>query len=237
MRLERILHCQGFGSRKACRSMIRNGRVRLAGRIIDDPFAELSTEELVFTVDEQTWSYRDKAYLVLNKPAGYECSHRPQCHPSVFALLPVPLVARGVQCVGRLDQDTTGLLLLSDDGQFIHRWSSGKKNVPKVYEASTAEPVTDAQIQTLLSGVRLNGEPAPVRAVACERLAEHALRLTVTEGKYHQIKRMVAAAGNHVERLHRSKIGGFALPPDLAPGQWRWLTNVDLAALRAFVSP
>lgn len=236
MKLERLLHSQGFGSRKECRALIRAGLLSIAGETIDDPFADVSPENCAFSVDGEAWQYREKAYLVLHKPANYECSHQPQFHPSVFSLLPAPLVTRGVQCVGRLDQDSTGLMLLSDDGQFIHYWSSGKKRVPKVYEVATAEPVTDAQVEALLTGVQLHDEPAPIVAAACERTAEHALRLTVTEGKYHQVKRMVAAAGNHVDRLHRSRIGGFDLPAELAPGEWRWLDEADLARLAEFAT-
>ncbi|THF62063.1 pseudouridine synthase [Pseudothauera rhizosphaerae] len=237
MKLERLLQSQGFGSRKECRALIRAGLVAFDGNPEDNPFAEISPENCTFSVDGEDWQYRENAYLVLHKPANHECSHQPQFHPSVFALLPAPLVGRGVQCVGRLDQDSTGLLLLSDDGQFIHYWSSGKKRVPKVYEVATAEPVTDTQIAALLAGVHLHDEPAPVAAVACGRTGERALRLTVTEGKYHQVKRMVAAAGNHVERLHRSRVGGFDLPAELAPGEWRWLDEADLVRLADFPTP
>ncbi|WP_211090192.1 pseudouridine synthase [Pseudothauera nasutitermitis] len=234
MKLERLLHSQGFGSRKECRALIRAGRVAVAGQPVEDPFAEIPPEDAVFSVDDEDWRYRAQAYVLLHKPAGHECSHQPQFHPSVFSLLPEPLGTRGVQCVGRLDQDSTGLLLLSDDGQFIHRWSSGKKRVPKVYEVTTAEAVTDEQVATLLAGVQLHDEPAPILAAACERTGEYALRLTVTEGKYHQVKRMVAAAGNHVERLHRTRIGGLDLPADLPAGAWRWLDEADLARLADF---
>jgi 16S rRNA pseudouridine516 synthase len=149
----------------------------------------------------------------------------------VFALLPPPLVARGLQCVGRLDQDTTGLLLFSDDGQFIHRMISPKKGVAKVYRAVCAEAVTDAMLTALRAGVQLNDEPAPIAALACEKLDERVLRLTLAEGKYHQVRRMIAAAGNHVEALHREAIGNYALPADLPPGAWRWLETDDLKQL------
>jgi 16S rRNA pseudouridine516 synthase len=154
-------------------------------------------------------------------------------------LLPAPLRQRpskggtpGVQAIGRLDADTTGLLLLSDDGVFIHRMSSPKHNVPKVYEVGTKHPVDARQVARLLEGVVLDDDPKPVRAAACEITAECQLRLTITEGKYHQVKRMIAAVGNRVERLHRSRIGGLSLPDGLAPGQWRWLGEEDLALLR-----
>lgn len=231
MQLERLLHSQGFGSRKLCRALIRAARVSIAGEPCTDPFADFPPEGLEFTVDDEPWRYREKVYLALHKPGGYECSHAPQCHPSVFALLPEPLLMRGVQCVGRLDHDTTGLLLLSDDGQFIHQWSSGKKRIPKVYLASTADEVDEGFVATLLGGVQLNDEPAPIAAMACRRTGEHAVEITVTEGKYHQVKRMVAAAGTRVTALHRSRVGGLELPADLAPGDWRWLEAADLARL------
>ncbi|HWH84393.1 MAG TPA: pseudouridine synthase, partial [Burkholderiaceae bacterium] len=135
------------------------------------------------------------------------------------------LRVRGLQPIGRLDADTTGLLLLTDDGALIHRLTSPKKHVPKVYEVGTTEPVTDAQIEALRRGVQLHDEPLPVRAAAAERSGERALQMTLVEGKYHQVKRMVAAAGNTVRTLHRSHYGVLALPGDLAPGQWRWLAG------------
>lgn len=138
---------------------------------------------------------------------------------------------QGVQAVGRLDQDTTGLLLLTDDGSFIHRMNSPKHHVPKIYEVTLKHESTADQVERLLAGVVLDDDPVPVRAAACEATASHSLRLTLTEGKYHQVKRMLAAVGNRVERLHRSQIGTLTLPPDLMPGQWRWLTQEDLARL------
>src|ERR1051325_6677620 len=128
--VERMLHSQGFGSRKACRVMVRHHEVTVNGEACDDPFAEFDTTDLHFTGRGEPWQYREQAYLMLHKPANYECSHKPQHHPSIFSLLPPQLLERGVQCIGRLDEDTTGLILLSDDGQFIHRMSSPKWKVP-----------------------------------------------------------------------------------------------------------
>lgn len=229
--LDRILQSQGFGTRRYCGDLVGAGMVEVEGEPCDDPRAEFILEGLRLTVDGEAWVCHEKAYLMLHKPTGYECSQRPLHHPSVYTLLPVPLRERGVQAVGRLDQDTTGLLLLSDDGQFIHAQTSPRRKVPKVYEVTTAEPVTEAQAAALREGVQLEDEPAPIAALACEIVAERALRLTLAEGKYHQVKRMVAAAGNHVAALHRSRIGGLALDPALAPGEWRWLTPSDLAEL------
>jgi 16S rRNA pseudouridine516 synthase len=125
------------------------------------------------------------------------------------------------------------MLLMTDDGQFIHKMNSPRRHVPKVYDVTTKHPVDSSQIERLLSGVVLDDDPKPVRAAACVALAECLLQLTLTEGKYHQVKRMLAAVGNRVEGLHRSRIGQFSLPADLLPGQWRWLSAADLALLWA----
>lgn len=238
MELQEILYRQGFGARRACLGLIQHGLVTVEGRPCDDPYAEFEPEGLHFTVEGQPWTWHAKAYLMLHKPAGYECSQKPSAWPSIYTLLPAPLRQRpvkggtpGVQAIGRLDQDTTGLLLLSDDGVFIHRMGSPKHHVPKVYEVGTADPVTDAQVQRLLAGVVLDDDPKPVRAAACERTGPQALRLTLTEGKYHQVKRMIAAVGNRVVLLHRSRIGRMELPADLSVGHWRWLTPEDLSAV------
>jgi 16S rRNA pseudouridine516 synthase len=221
-RWSQILFSQGFGTRRECEALLGAGLVTHQGAAVAADEA-VSTDGLSFEVRGQCWPYRDKVLIVLNKPAGVECSQKPRHHPSVMSLLPPPLRLRNVQPVGRLDEDTTGLLLLTDDGALIHRLTSPKKHVPKVYEVGTTEPVTAAQVDALLRGVVLHDDPQPVRAVACEATAERALRLTLLEGKYHQVKRMVAAAGNTVAQLHRSRYGVLELPPDLAPGQWRWL--------------
>ncbi len=231
MWLARALQSQGLGSRKGSVLRVRSGAVAVNGVVCDDPEAEVDPQGLELTVDGVTWPYHEKAYVLLHKPAGYECSRNPKHHPSVYSLLPSPLIERGVQCVGRLDQDTTGLLLLSDDGQFIHRMTSPKKGVAKIYRAICADPVTDATLDALRSGVLLNDEPAPIAALACEALESHTLRLTLAEGKYHQVRRMLAATGNRVVALQREAIGDFSLPPTLAPGAWRWLDVADLTQL------
>jgi 16S rRNA pseudouridine516 synthase len=231
MQLERLLQSQGFGSRKVCRALIRQGQVAVGGQPLDDPYAELDPTNLDFSVDGQGWTYREHATLMLNKPANFECSRSPRHHPGVLSLLPAPLVNRGVQPVGRLDADTTGLLLLTDDGDLLHRLISPRHQVPKVYRVTAKHAVDEAQIAALLAGVRLRDEPAPIAALACERLEERVIRLTIGEGKYHQVKRMLAAAGNRVEALQRIAMGGLSLPDDLAQGQWRWLEAADLARL------
>lgn len=226
--LERILHSQGFGSRKACRILVRHHEVTVNGDECDDPFTEFETEGLQFTVRGEPWEYREKSYLMLHKPSHYECSHKPQHHPSIYSLLPAPLVERGVQAIGRLDEDTTGLLLLSDDGTFIHRMSSPKWKVPKIYEVTTKHAVDEGQISRLLEGVQLVDEPVHIAALDCKQVSENVIHLTLAEGKYHQVKRMVAAISNRVEGLKRIQIGELPLPEDLQPGEWRWLSPDSL---------
>ena len=211
--------------------LVRAGAVEGNGVLCDNPEAEVDPSGLVLTLDGADWNYRERAYVLMHKPAGYECSHHPSHHSSVFDLLPPPLLRRGMQCVGRLDQDTTGLLLFSDDGQFIHRMISPRKGVAKVYRATCADPVDRAMLEALRTGVQLNDEPAPIAALACESVDSHTLRLSLGEGKYHQVRRMIAATGNRVERLHREAIGNYVLPETLAPGQWCWLEQKDLNLL------
>lgn len=225
MRLSQVLFSQGFGTRRECDALVRAGEVAIDGNVCADAGLELDPQGLVFTVSGEAWPYHDRAYLLMHKPAGHECSQKPSAWPSIYSLLPTPLRRRNVQAVGRLDQDTTGLLVLTDDGALVHRLTSPKKHVAKVYEVGTAHPVDARQVEALLAGVVLHDDPKPVRAAACEITGETSLRLTLTEGKYHQVKRMVAAAGNRVECLHRSRFGALELPPDLAPGQWRWLAG------------
>jgi len=222
--LDRILQSQGFGTRKYCRALIEDGDVAVNGALEDNFKATFETDGLVLTVFDEQWPYRAQVYIALHKPANFECSRKPSHHPGVLTLLPEQFSWREVQPVGRLDHDTTGLLLMSDDGPFIHAQSSPKRHVPKVYQASTAEPVTDELVAQLLAGVQLIDESAPLRAVSCVKRGEHLLEIVLEQGKYHQVKRMLAAAGNHCSALHRSQIGGLTLESlGLEEGEWCFL--------------
>ena len=233
--LERVLHSQGFGTRRYCRDLVLAELVKVNGILAVDPDETIPTENLQLIVDGKDWEYHKKAYIAFNKPPNFECSHKARHHPSVYGLLPYPLIERGVQCVGRLDFDTTGLILMSDDGQFIHKMTSPKKNIGKIYEVQTAEPITQMQIDNLTRGVLLEDDPRPCFAKGCFKKTENILMMTIVEGRYHQVKRMVAAVGNHVDGLHRSSIGAYFMPESLMPGQWRWLYPADIElALRGF---
>jgi 16S rRNA pseudouridine516 synthase len=229
--LEKILFSQGFGTRRYCADLVYADLVKVNGVLAEDPEERISTEDLMLNVDGRDWEYHEKAYIVFNKPPNYECSHKTTHHPSVYSLLPAPFVERGLQCVGRLDFDTTGLLLISDDGQFIHKMTTPKKNIGKVNEITTSEPITQSQIDHLLNGVVLDDDPRPCNATACKQISENVLAMTIVEGRYHQVKRMMTAVGNHVAKLHRTEIGAYVLPKDLEEGQWRWLYPGDLKQL------
>ena len=229
MKLAALLFSQGFGTRRECAALVVHGLVSVDGSgAIDEPDHDVGDPAgRWFSVRGERWPYREKALVVLHKPAGYECSLKPRHHASVYTLLPTPLRNRGVQAVGRLDEDTTGVLLFTDDGALIHRLTSPKRHVDKVYEVTCKHAVDAGQIERLVVGVLLHDENETVRASACEATGERSLRLVLTEGKYHQVKRMVAAVGNRVDALHRSAFGAVGCA-DLAPGAWRW---VDPAAV------
>lgn len=230
--LDRILQSQGFGSRKWCRELVEDGEVAIAGEVITDLRATFETGGLAFSIYGEEWRYREHVYIALNKPAGYECSRKPSHHPGVLTLLPEQFRLRDVQPVGRLDHDTTGLLLMSDDGAFIHAQSSPKRHVPKLYVAATHDPVTPGLVAQLLAGVKLHDEPAPLAAVSCNMLDEHRIEIVLEQGKYHQVKRMLAAAGNHCTALCRTRIGGLKLEElGLQEGEWRYLDETQLALL------
>ncbi|HEX4918685.1 MAG TPA: 16S rRNA pseudouridine(516) synthase [Limnobacter sp.] len=219
----KILQSQGLGSRKICEKIfwesdIFRDHIRLNPEIDQINYGDrLEIDGLLLEITEFK-------YLLLHKPAGYETSQKPSRHPSVYDLLPSHYRARGIQAAGRLDVDTTGLLILSDDGHFIHRLISGKTgakySIEKIYQVTTASPFTEEQRLALLCGVNLNDEPEPIAASQVTQLDACTIELGITTGKYHQVKRMLAAAGNHVVALHRKTVGPYALPETLTPGQF-----------------
>jgi len=230
--LDRILQSQGFGTRKWCSELIDAGEVSIAGITVSDCRVAIETNGLAFKLFDEEWVYREKVYIALNKPGNFECSRKPSHHPGVLSLLPEQFSRRDVQPVGRLDHDTTGLLLMSDDGAFIHAQSSPKRHIPKVYMATTHDPATPELVAQLLSGVKLHDEPAPLAAVTCRILADHQLEIVLEQGKYHQVKRMLAAAGNHCVALRRTAVGALKLDAlGLAEGEWCYLDETQRGLL------
>jgi len=230
--LDRILQSQGFGTRKWCAELIAAGEMSIAGKTITESRVTIETDGLVFKIFGEVWTYREHVYIALNKPANFECSRKASHHPGVLTLLPEQFTRRDVQPVGRLDHDTTGLLLMADDGPFLHAQSSPKRHIAKVYAATTHDLVTPELVAKLLAGVKLHDEPEPLVAVTCRMLAPHQLEIVLEQGKYHQVKRMLAAANNHCVALRRSQIGGLKLDAlALAEGKWCYLDAAQLALL------
>lgn len=237
--LASILHDQGYGTRKDCARLVRQGLVEVAHgtdaamtwRPAADPVEEVSLEGLRLRVNGAALPYREKVYLALHKPGDCECSHVPTHHRSVFSLLPGPLVGRGIQAVGRLDADTTGLLLLSDSGEFNHYFTSPKRHIPKTYRVGTKHPIAEDQVARITAGVDLRGEEETTLPAKVKLLEERSCEVTIEEGRYHQVKRMFAAVGNRVESIHRFAIGDLVLDEGLRPGAWKFLEAEDLARL------
>ncbi len=236
MLLEKMLQSQGFGARKFCQQLIKRGSVMVNDVVVSDlKYRCLNLEQLHFQVDGEPYQYHERVYLALYKPQNYECSHQATHHFSVFDLIDPLLLQRGVQCVGRLDQDTTGLLLLTDDGAFLQAMTHPKKHVAKVYQMHTADPISDEQIQQLSTGVALHREDGIFAATAVQRLAPQQLQMSIHQGVYHQVKRMLAAVGNKVQRLHRQQMGELDLASlNLQEGQYCYLTaeQVQQAKMR-----
>jgi 16S rRNA pseudouridine516 synthase len=232
MELYKFLQQQGLGSRKFCRYLVDSGQVALNGQVIQDRELQVDAQSSgAWTLSGEPWQpLALPLYIMLHKPSGFETSHQPSHYPSVFSLLPASFVQLGISAVGRLDADTTGLLLLSTDGQFVHALTSPRRHVAKRYRVGLKHPWNDEQLQRLQSGVVLKDDPQAVRADALETPDALSLLLTISEGRYHQVKRMVAAAGNRVLSLHRDRLGGLALG-DLEPGQWRLLSQDERCAL------
>ncbi|HEY2048829.1 MAG TPA: pseudouridine synthase [Caulobacteraceae bacterium] len=236
LRLDRLLANLGYGSRREANALVRDGLVTLDGQTLTD-----SAEHVPLTPDLSARMQIDGApldpvaplTLILHKPLGVVCSHK-EAGRSVYELLPSRWRRRDppLSTVGRLDAETTGLLLITDDGALLHRIISPKSHVPKAYVADLARPLEGHEATLFASGtLLLEGETAPLAPAQLEALAPNQARLIITEGRYHQVRRMFAAAGNHVERLHRERIGGLQLPADLQPGRFVQMTADDEAAI------
>ena len=235
-RLDRLLANMGYGSRREVAALVAHKQVELDGVALRDVGARIAiTPDLPerMTVVGRPLDPPAPLTLLMHKPLEVVCSHR-EAGRSVYELLPNRWRARmpALSTIGRLDKDTSGLLLITDDGPFLHRVISPKANVAKRYVATLDRPLTGAEAQVFAAGALiLEGESDPLAPAALEPLGEREARLTITEGRYHQVRRMFAAVGNHVTALHRDRIGGLDLPPDLEPGAWRVLSADEQAAI------
>jgi 16S rRNA pseudouridine516 synthase len=230
MRLDKYLVQTTGLSRSAAQKSIRAGRVTVEGRACRDPAHKLRSGESI-CLDGAELLLRGPRYIMVHKPQGYICATRDDRQPTVLELLP-PDQREGLHIAGRLDIDTTGLVLLTDDGAWSHRVTSPRHNCGKRYRVELAEPFSVQDEQRLREGIVLRGDKRPTRPAGVERLGERALLLTIDEGRYHQVKRMFGALGNRVVSLHRDRIGEVELDESVSqPGAFRDLTPAEVAAL------
>ena len=229
MRLDRFVSQAAGLSRSRARALIRGGQVTVDGRTARDAAQPVDAAQRVEHCG-QALALPQPLYLMLNKPCGLLSATRDSHQPTVMSLLPARLAAR-LHLVGRLDKETSGLLLLSDDGAWSHRITSPRHGCAKTYLAELAEPLAAGAEERLARGLLLRSETAPTRPACLERLSATRVRVTVTEGRYHQVRRMFAALGNRVLALHRERIGGLALDARLEPGQWRELSETERLAV------
>lgn len=231
-RLDKLLASTGHWSRKEVKDLVRQGRVWADGAPVQKPEEKFDPAAAALTVDGQPVDTAPFVYLMMNKPAGLLSATEDKKQPTVVDLLPQHLQRRGLFPVGRLDKDTTGLLLLTDDGPLGHELLSPKKHVDKVYLAQVEGRVDQSDVAALAAGMVL-GDGLHCLPAGLQPLGDGSSCLvTLREGKYHQVKRMLAARGKPVTALHRLSMGPLKLEEELKPGQWRTLTENEIAALR-----
>ena len=237
-RVDKLLGSMGYGSRTEMARLGRAGGIVLDGVELTDVSRRIPvTPDLRdrMQIDGRPLDPPAGLVMMLHKPLGMTCS-RKEDGALVYDVLPDRWRRRdpAISTIGRLDKQTTGLLLLTDDGDLLHRVISPKRHVAKVYRATLARPLVGTE-QAIFEagGLVLEGEDKPLSPAVLEVLSPTEARLTVTEGRYHMVRRMFAAVGNHVEALHRERIGGLSLPGDLEPGQWRLMTPDEIALIFA----
>lgn len=227
MRLDKfVCDCTGL-TRSQAGKLIRQGEILLNGLLCKQPAQQIKDSDVVL-LDDEPLRLTGPRYILLHKPAGYVCSTDDPDHNTVFVLLDEPNLDK-LHTVGRLDLDTTGLLLITDDGQWSHKISSPKHECAKTYRAWLADPVEDSAIAQFAEGVMLRGEKTLTKPAQLEIISPTECLLTIHEGRYHQVKRMFAALGNKVIRLHRERVGPLTLDSSLAEGEYRQLTAEEIS--------
>lgn len=226
MRLDKFIAHSTQLSRTETKRCIKAGAVAINGQVAQAPTAKVGAEDIV-TLHQAVLAPPKPRYFMLHKPEGYICATQDSEHPIVLDLLSEPNL-QGLHIVGRLDKDTTGLVLITDDGQWGHRISSPSHQHSKCYQVRVARPLQPEWVARFAEGIPLRNEKKPTQPATLKLIGEHQAELHIQEGKYHQVKRMFAAVGNHVTQLHRSQIGPLPLDPTLKPGQYRPLTPEEI---------
>ncbi|OKP05598.1 16S rRNA pseudouridine(516) synthase RsuA [Xenorhabdus eapokensis] len=231
MRLDKFLSQQLGISRNDVGRELRAGLVTVDDEIIKTGAYKLKADQQIAYDGTILQQLNGPRYFMLNKPQGYVCSTDDPSNPTILYFIDEP-VAHKLHSAGRLDIDTTGLVLLTDDGQWSHRITSPKHHCEKTYLVTLEYPVSEDSEQKFLAGVQLNGEKALTKPAQLEIIESQLVRLTISEGRYHQVKRMFAAVGNHVVALHRERIGEIYLDPALEPGEYRALTDNEINSIQ-----
>lgn len=229
MRLDKFISNTTDYSRREVKTLLRQRLVEVNGQVVCDPALQVGPNDRV-TVEGEPLASAGPRYFMLHKPPGYVCATRDSRHPTVLDLMDEPNKDR-LQIAGRLDIDTTGLVLITDDGQWNHAITSPRRVCPKVYRVETAEDIPADTAVRFAKGIQLEGERHRTRPATLELLFANEALLTLQEGKYHQVKRMFAAVGNRVTALHRESVGDILLDPDLAEGEYRPLTPAEIASV------
>ncbi|MEQ1850570.1 MAG: pseudouridine synthase [Chthoniobacteraceae bacterium] len=226
LRLDALLSRYGYCSRSESRGWVKAGRIRIGGAIAKSPADKAAPANVL--VDGEPVEHPEGILALLHKPAGYVCSHDPAEGPAIYDLLPPQWLRRNppVTTIGRLDKDVTGALLVTDLGELVHRWTSPKHKVPKIYEVTVSADLPAGIVEKFAGGTLLiEGEDKPCMPAQLEVLGPREARLEIVEGRYHQVKRMFASQGCPVVQLHRSRFGTFTLE-GLAPGEWKMVAAV-----------
>ena len=229
-RIDKIIASQGLYSRSDVKYLVKHKRVAVDGEAVTSSSRKADPEASVITIDGKPLIFKKQVYLMLHKPQGYVCSTDDPDHPTVLYFLDEP-VAYKLHAAGRLDIDTTGLVLMTDDGQWSHRITSPRHHCEKTYLVTLESPVADDTAEQFARGVQLHNEKDLTKPAVLEVITPTQVRLTISEGRYHQVKRMFAAVGNHVVALHRERIGAIKLDDDLEPGEYRPLTEEEIASV------
>lgn len=227
MRLDKFIAENTGLTRSQAAKVLKSGEVTVNGKIEKSGAAKISQDDEVCYQGEHLNWMEEGQYFMLYKPQGYICSHDDGEYPTVFQFFDYPLMTK-LHTAGRLDVDTTGLVLLTDDGKWSHRITSPKHHCEKTYLVTLADPVEDFYAEKLAEGILLRGEKEPTLPAKLEILDDYNVNLTISEGRYHQVKRMFAALGNKVEALHRWRIGDVILDETLAEGEFRPLTQTEI---------
>ena len=230
MRLDKYLAHSTGSSRKEVKRALHKKMVTVNDVVVKDASFQVSSSDTISYL-QQALEAPKQRYYMLNKPQGYVCSNDDPSHPTVAGLLSDELRPDLLNIAGRLDVDTTGLLLLTTDGQWLHKVTSPNHKQTKRYWVETAEAIEQNAVELFEKGVMLKSEKQPTKPATLEIQGSHIAYLTLTEGKYHQVKRMFAAIGNKVTELHRDRIAGITLDESLSPGQYRELTEAEIALI------